>query len=180
MNDNDWRVREAAVIALGEIRDSHAVEPLLAVMKNDEWRVRKAAVVALGNIKDKGAVESLLMVMRDQDDWKMRKAAAIALGQIKDARAIEPLLQVMKEPVIGDYLAFGDTLKVERLKPLLNPPKLPIMVQQEVQRSVAQALAEIGGPLWLAALKDSDSNMSRFIAWNLGSVGDQRNSFTYR
>ena len=54
-------VRQAATMALGELKDPRAVEPLIAALKDSDKNVRWEAANALGEIKDPRSVE-LLMV----------------------------------------------------------------------------------------------------------------------
>jgi hypothetical protein len=73
--------REAAVYALGELKDPRAVEPLIEALKDKDWSVRKRAVEALGKLKDPRAVEPLIEALKDEV-WNVRRSAADALQEI--------------------------------------------------------------------------------------------------
>jgi HEAT repeat protein len=64
LEDEDERVREAAVEALGEIGDRKAVEPLIAVLKRG--LIKKPVVRALGQIGDTRATEPLMKTLKDE------------------------------------------------------------------------------------------------------------------
>ena len=88
--DEDWYVRQSAAIALGQIKDPRAVEPLIAVLLGDKNPdARQYAARSLGEIKDPRAVEPLRPEER-RVGRECSSSAALALGQIKDPRAVEP------------------------------------------------------------------------------------------
>ena len=75
MKDENWRVRKYSARALGKIGDTRALEPLIAVLKNDKLNVRIDAAEALGNIGDTRAVESLIAALKDEHPWIYENAA---------------------------------------------------------------------------------------------------------
>ncbi len=77
-------------MALREIGDTRAVEPLLAALKDKNKGVKWEAVVALGEIKDTRAVEPLIAELKDENGLVQIEAVR-ALWNIGDARAIGPL-----------------------------------------------------------------------------------------
>ncbi len=90
----DRRVQEAAIVALGKIGDARALEPLIAALKDIYSDVRWWAAYALGKIGDARAVESLIAALKDSDS---DVGAAEALGKIGDTRAVEPLMSVLED-----------------------------------------------------------------------------------
>jgi HEAT repeat protein len=50
LKDEDSRVRENAVAAIGRIKDTRAVDPLIDAMKDEDPRVRRNVAWALGHI----------------------------------------------------------------------------------------------------------------------------------
>ena len=68
--------------ALGELRDARAVEPLIAVLKDDDSLVRSYAQQALLQI-GAPAVEPLIAALQDTDP-EVQSLAAEALGQLKE------------------------------------------------------------------------------------------------
>ena len=70
-----------AARALGEIKDTRAVEPLIEALKDSDKRVGIFAARALGNIGDARGVEPLIDALQDSDE-EMRKWAADALEKL--------------------------------------------------------------------------------------------------
>ena len=97
LNDKSGDFQTEAAEVLGEIKDSHAVEPLIAALKDDDPRVRGKAAGALGKI-GKPAVEPLIAALEDVHP-RVRRAAVVALGEIRDSRAVEPLIAALHDEV---------------------------------------------------------------------------------
>jgi len=125
LNDPSPNIRAFAVVALGNIKDSRAVEPLIAVLKQpnvavngvqsdaftimpehgpqirfEDSGLRGRAINSLGQIKDPRAVDSLVAALTDQNA-NVRENAGGALGEIKDTRAVEPLIAAIKDTKTG-------------------------------------------------------------------------------
>ena len=81
LKDKNEGVRRMAAVALGEIKDTRAVEPLIAALKDNDRSVRWNAAGALGKISDTRAVEPLIAALKD-DDIGVRREAAGALEKI--------------------------------------------------------------------------------------------------
>jgi HEAT repeat protein len=84
------------VKALGKIRDGTAVEPLIAILRNNDGRVCREAVDALDAIHDIRAVEPLIAVIADKGGSVCDNTVE-ALGNFGDERAVEPLVAVLTE-----------------------------------------------------------------------------------
>lgn len=97
LEDEDHDVRHWAAMALGEIGDPRAVEPLSGLLLVDEDEgVRLEAARALVKLKDRRATEALVSALRDEK-WVVRTWAAAALGEIGDLRAVEPLIAALDD-----------------------------------------------------------------------------------
>ena len=96
LRDRDWRVRCAAVQALGDLGDPRGVEPLIAALKDESRLVRYTAAWALGELGDARGVEPLIAALND-GDWALRYCAARALGKLGDARAVGPLKELLSD-----------------------------------------------------------------------------------
>ena len=82
LKDPSWQIRWYAASALGEMKETRAVEPLIATLKNDNnGYVRAMAAWALGQIKDRRAVEPLIAAITDESS-DVRKRSPLALKQI--------------------------------------------------------------------------------------------------
>jgi len=101
LKDGYCDMRQAAAKALGNIRDTRAVEPLIVALKDESDRyVSLAAAEALGKIGDARAVQSLIAKLAElgfsiggQSHWEKsaRKTLVTALGQTGDLRALSAL-----------------------------------------------------------------------------------------
>lgn len=82
--------RKVAVSSLHKLGDPRAVEPLIAVLRNDaSYNARCDAATALGRLGDPRAVEPLIAAL-GKDVW-YRFAVAEALGQLGDPSAMPAL-----------------------------------------------------------------------------------------
>ncbi|MFZ8842411.1 HEAT repeat domain-containing protein, partial [Thermoflexus sp.] len=79
--DEEWEVRYAAALALGQIGDPQATPALIQALRDENLVVRWAAAEALRKIGDPQALPALLEALKDEDEG-VRRAAAEALGQI--------------------------------------------------------------------------------------------------
>ena len=127
LSKEDGLLRQRAILALGEIRDGRAIDPLLRALDDDEDHVRESAVSALGHIQDPKAVEPLIdlltkepfdvmgalgelgdqraaphliPLLKHQEKY-MRQHVAFALGEIADRRALKPLLALLDDESVG-------------------------------------------------------------------------------
>ena len=90
--DPDATVAEAAVTALGEIADPHALPTLLtAAATHDDRLVREAAVAALGAIGDQRALPLLLDLLAGGPPQVRRRA--VAALTVFDSPDVEPALR---------------------------------------------------------------------------------------
>jgi len=87
LEDGCLFARTKAAETLGQTRDTRAVEPLIAALKDEDTLVCHMAADALGHIGDERAVEPLITMLHTENAG----IAAEALGRIGDPRAIGPL-----------------------------------------------------------------------------------------
>ncbi len=85
---------------MGWLRNSGAIEPLIAILKDKEEIVRKNAIGSLGQVskhlRDKRALEPIISIFNNSAEAvAIRKAAAFALEQIEDSLSIEDLATVL-------------------------------------------------------------------------------------
>jgi HEAT repeat protein len=93
-------VPERAVLVLGKIRDTRAVEHLIATLKDTNHLLRRYAAESLGLIGDTRAVEPLIAALSDESDvflWDWQRYIIVALGRIGDKRAVEPIIYAVKK-----------------------------------------------------------------------------------
>ena len=95
LKNDDSRIQRNAIRTLAEV-GKPAVEPLLAVLRDENKNLRWGAVGALGRIGDARAFEPLCAALKDNSE-DVREAAAWALGKIGDTRAVGPLQAALKD-----------------------------------------------------------------------------------
>ncbi|MDP2401995.1 MAG: HEAT repeat domain-containing protein, partial [Actinomycetota bacterium] len=97
---SDADVRNFACVALGQIGDSRAVEPLCATSTDDsDDNVRYTALEALGRIGDARATAALITHL-DEEPW-LAAVAAESLGLIGGADALQALIGKLTEDPVG-------------------------------------------------------------------------------
>ena len=92
--DKDEAVRKDARLALLEIGDPRAVEPLIVLLKIKDGPGRKVAMELLGALGDARAVEPLIDALLDER-FNPHPEAVNALCKI-GAAAVEPLIATLK------------------------------------------------------------------------------------
>jgi len=98
LDDEDDKVLDNVIFALGELGDARAVPHLVRVLgRNKSERARKSAAKALGMLGSRDAVDALIAALKDTD-FKVRKSAARSLGQIGDRKAVPALKSAMNDP----------------------------------------------------------------------------------
>jgi len=142
--------RVNAIMALGKIRDTRAVKPIIKVLEQEYSNIRETAVTALGDIGDTRALKPLIKTLQDENP-NVRTAAATALGAMTDSQLIRPLTKVL-----------GKAYQKEK-----NP---------DVQKSIIIALGNLGDEratkIFVHALKnDNDAKVRLQAATELDKLG---------
>jgi hypothetical protein len=141
LESRDMETRYRAAIALGEMKEPSAVEPLAQLLKDDNSGVRWEAAEALGKIGEP-ALGTLISALFDDDD-DIRWRAAIALGDIGDAAAVEPLIRALgdHDPYVRSRVVRSlSKIGVTAIKPLRGALHAE---NDEVRTGAEEALNEI-------------------------------------
>jgi HEAT repeat protein len=164
--------RKFAVIALGEIGDARAVEPLIAMLNDNDCDLRIKIVRALGVIGNPHAVGPLIAALKDSE-LDVRRCAAEALEKI----GWQP-----GQDESGTYYWMGKN-NWEKCVEIGAPAVEPLTVALKdndgsVRQRAAKALGEVNDaravePL-ITALKDRDKFVRQTAAEALGEIGDPR------
>ena len=142
---NNETAQRSVAIALGEIGEIRAVEPLIQLLMNGDQYVRSIAAGALGKIKDKKAVEPLIQILAS-GEITSKVAAAQALGELGDTKATEALI-----------LALSDTYPD---------------IRQEAAEALGKIKDTRAIPSLLLALKDNENKVRTKAVNSLGMMRD--------
>ncbi|MCP5461955.1 MAG: HEAT repeat domain-containing protein [bacterium] len=122
----DHLVQKNAAAALGMIRDTRAVYPLIALFAHEDSEVRESALnalVLLGN----DSIDALINSLQHQTTY-VRSFSAMALGRIKHPRSVPALITALEDKLRYDYFivrknaarALGEIGSADALKPLIS------------------------------------------------------------
>ncbi len=192
----DYKVRSAAAQALGEIRDHHAVEPLITALKDKNNDVCTDAARALGEIGDPRAEDGLIAAINSISRYT-RTAAVEALGRIGDLRAVEPLVTTLGDVAGNVRDAAAKALGNLGWKPSSDEkgaqyhiarrewnicvdlgqaavlPLVAALKDKDLQQDAEEALGQIGQPAvqsLVAACKDNDWELRKAAVQTLGRI----------
>ena len=153
LKDEVTGVRINAVVSLGKLGDSAAVEPLIDILNNDKVVAARAmAAEALGNFRDDRAASELLKACDSAND-NIRCSAVGAIGNIGNDAAVKKLMNkaendpdwsVREAAVLAVSIAAekGDIREKEALKVLKRIIKKE--KNKRVQVAAEKALARTG------------------------------------
>jgi HEAT repeat protein len=97
LEDEDWQVRLAATVALGELGDLSAYKPLCSMLKDDHWKVCADAAKSIGRLKVPESIVILMKLTKDPQP-EVRAAAVYGLGNLGDPQAVKPVIGGLKDP----------------------------------------------------------------------------------
>ncbi len=186
-------IRAEAALALGEIRDPAAVQPLIKAveMTDGGQKANREIARALGSIGDRSAVPALIDLLRGGDAYA--KADAIsALAALGDPAAVAPIIEVADGGRAKDFVV---TTAIAALGQLGDPRAAPTLLRNlfrenpEIYFASTSAICRIGPPMvapLLAVLKGEDKTIQTWASSNnvargalyakaaqiLGDVGD--------
>jgi len=119
-------LRMQAALALGEQRDSRAVDGLIESMNDEDTNVRYHAIEALGKLKSADVVDKLVDVAETKHFF-LGFAALDALAQIGEPSIVPRIVPLLDDPMLGDQTItllgqLGDESVVAPLTARLNIP----------------------------------------------------------
>ncbi|MBU8934608.1 MAG: HEAT repeat domain-containing protein [candidate division Zixibacteria bacterium] len=130
--------------ALGDIKDTTAVSPLMEISQHNRWQVREQAIGALGKITDARAADVVLRALYDSIG-QVRKAAVVACGALVVQEAIGGLTHALGDQFYGARLEATNALM--KLDTALVMEGLTDSVKSEdpmIGNLVCQMLGEYG------------------------------------
>jgi HEAT repeat protein len=165
-----------AAYGLVEIKDTRAIEALIAALNNMEVESDLYELVkALGRAGDPRAVDPLIEALENQKSLRVAEAAAKALGEMRAQRAVSPLIAMLnnseqrdvKKSIINALGKIGDRQAIE--------PLISALKDEKLMYSAAEALVGIGSPSinsLITKLNDKDSYVRKLAAEALGQIGN--------
>lgn len=179
LQDDDQSVRKTAIVSLGELADSRAVDFLVqALFYEKEIPLKILIEEALGKIRDKRAVEPLMKALQDEDSDVRRKAAE-TLGIIGDTRSTDALIKALYD--VEASVRGNAIMALEKLRTPAVVPSLLALLKDEsssIRKTVVETLGNFGDKRaidgLIEALKDEDSSVRASSAVAIGKLGDQR------
>jgi HEAT repeat protein len=171
--------RLSATRALGQLKDTRAVDPLIGMLEDKDTQVRTVAARALGTIGDPRAVAPLVQTLRGPTDAESAPAvsAAYALGDIGDEQAVDPLIETLQDKESHWSVRRAAAWVLGRIGGARALEPLIAALENGVRDAAAQALGQIGDPRavepLIAALRDG-KYMSTTVIWALGDLEDER------
>lgn len=173
----DPGMRLDAATVLGKIKDSAAVKPLVAALRDNVGLVRAHATEALGHIADPRVIPHFIHLLSDEEPGVVA-SAAFGLSRVCDETALVPLLTTLKDadPTVRAFAAtaLGKIGDARALKGLL--PRLADKEEvSDVKLQVARALGRIGHASAFAALRECLSEPAipvlKAVVEALGHIG---------
>ena len=165
------------VQALGTLRDSRAVEPLIELLHSSDQFMSDQVVNALTNIGEKSIVP-LLGVLKHSND-RVRRYAIEALGKIGDQRVVEQFIDLLKDRSI--YIRVSAVTALGNLKDLRAVEPLCFLLEDEhdlVRISAAIALSKLNDlravDPFIAALDYDNPSMRYRAALGLGLLRSEK------
>ena len=141
---NSRLASEPLIIALGDLRETRAVELITVALADDD--LPAIAAEALGKIGGTRAAEALLASLSDRHDYEggFLRIAGEALGGIKDGRERERLTEAATSGSwrirCGAVYALGDTSEPWAIPPALTALADP---QPQIRAAAAEALGRL-------------------------------------
>jgi HEAT repeat protein len=174
LQDRNSTVRSGAIDALGQLKDTQAVDPLVRMLQDEDWQVRSDTAEALGNIGDQQAIEPLIALLTDEDGY-VRQRACYALGDIGRIPVFEALISALRdsEPEVrcAAVVNLGRMLG-------MRIPGMDLDPESEIRHAAIEILKRTQGErvldFLLEALNDPAAAVRAAAARTLGKIGDER------
>lgn len=184
-----WKV----ALALGEIGDKRAVEPLIELLKNDNGENKDNLITALGELRDERAIEPLIELFNDSDEFTQEEAvkSIVKIGnpavnylikvlndnydQIKSNISLALLNEVygdIRKNVIMALGCIGNKKAIDPIIPALNDRN------REVKKAAISALGKLKSKKvldnFIMLLDDKDESIRELAVISLGETGDEK------
>ena len=174
--DDNWRARRSAVMALMKIRNDKSLEKIIEALRDEEPVVRSSAAIALGDLGVTEAVRDLSVCLSEDKEPSVRRDIIKSLHSIGGPEVIEPLCKVIKSDedenvrlsAISALELVDDEMVLETLCEALKNDKEP-----DVRLFAAEALSirqdKAVEEAFRRAIYDSDEMVKEFVEGELKS-----------
>ncbi len=177
LEDENRNVKASAIVALGYIRDSNAVEPLMDFVRREENEgLRISALNVLGIIPDDRSVP-LLMDSLNSESGRIRRIAAQSLGRLRSGEAVRALTDAASDEdknvrlyAVRALGEIGEEEAAGSLKSLLNRED-DIELKVAIAHSLGQLGLDDGYSVALDAARSDDTRIKRSGLRALGIIG---------
>jgi HEAT repeat protein len=169
--NGDHYDRQNAIVALGELKNLHAVPIAIEFLKdtNLHTNLRYAATRALKKLKHPDSIPVLIETLKD-DEEEVRKGAAGALGKIKDSIAIPYLIELMRdENLQRDDMSYHDDRRdaAFALGEIGDPSAIPALIEASQEGLPSMSFVGLFGHYY-----DHNYDMRIAAIVALGRIGD--------
>ena len=167
-------MRAEAALALGQLGDVRAIEPLIEVLKDSDESVRSKAVGALSNFSHSPVVELFIQMLKGSR-WSAEMLPNIArfLGKMGDKRAIDPLIKSLN---YSNELRCGFALGYDSRENGGYVPLFAGLKVEEPRLAVVEGLNQLTGSsaveLLFNILRQPNHPLRQDAAEALGNLGE--------
>jgi HEAT repeat protein len=125
LDDDEERVRVAAVRALGKIKDVRTLEPLTRALHDENWPVRREAIyplIARGDISAGEEFTRIAVELIDIGDEEDAKGICCALDKVGDKKGAQIILDALERADIQRDIVFlkNGITKLEAVEPEID------------------------------------------------------------
>jgi HEAT repeat protein len=170
LNHPDSNVRYQAALALGQIGNPQAVEPLICALRDESIDVKRQAAQALVQMSNFQAVAALICVL-SHSNRDVRWMAAQALGLIRNPQAVEALICALNDE---DWDVRGEAL--EALGRIGNSQAVAALTcalshsNRFLRMKTASVLGRTGNPQAVEALISALNHEDSLVTWKAALV----------
>ena len=177
LHDSNMSTRNNAAVMLGERHVQEAVEPLLAMLREEGAGVEPGVIIALGHLREKRAVDNLVSILYQGKNWRTERARLMdgpgrvidALVQIGTDEALEAVLATDALDFSINTIRELSRFKCEKVAAALAKVALEIGDDDcwygwEKVVVAVESLGEVGGELAISALKGKLDSYRKQIA----------------
>jgi len=178
LKQGEQHQRMAALSALGNLRDTQAFEPVLAVFGNsdEDLFVRESAARTLGMLRDPRAVQPLIEAFREPPGGAEGPKLGTLIGGMGDIPGGESLRGMLDNATLDDLLEQMEAVlgkpMADQLRTTPTPSAVSKGMSDHLNNAVMQGLLELGElavPAMLTSLQDPDPRVRSAIARTLGA-----------